>query len=479
MPVIHFHGTADEFTPYEGGVGPRSLSKTDHLGAEASVAAWVAADDCDQSPVTGNEQDAGTGTTAVRTTWRREGRDFVELVTIRGGRAHLAGTVEPVPDPGHRAAEARRQRDPVGVLRPLASGRDGMSGPLGADSSARSSHDEDVFLGVEFGPDGVSWKRADELAVPIAMTDFVQGAIVTERLRTFGGRPFAVAAHVERLAESLAVLGASVERGFVAELIDAVLDRNRAVIAAVEDVGILIAALPSVVGQATKPGSGTTCGLLIRPTRIDFGSLDRWYREGDRLVVVDVRQVPAECWPSHLKCRSRVHYRLADDRARAEDRTARGLLCHADGTVAEAGIANIVFVDGAGDVISPPAARILPGVSLRTVRDLAVANGQTWRERDVRPAESADAREVWLTSTAGCVWPVVAVDRRPVGDGVPGTLWRRMVDAWSEMVGIDIVAQAERQVDRTDSGDFDRGRPEMGESSADRDGRGDDRRFQS
>lgn len=41
VPVIHFHGTLDEYTPFHGGVGKRSLSKCDFRSAEETVAAWV------------------------------------------------------------------------------------------------------------------------------------------------------------------------------------------------------------------------------------------------------------------------------------------------------------------------------------------------------------------------------------------------------------------------------------------------------
>jgi hypothetical protein len=38
--------------------------------------------------------------------------------------------------------------------------------------------------------------------------------------------------------------------------------------------------------------------------------------------------------------------------------------------------------------------------------------------------------------------PVTRVDRRPIGDGKPGPTVRRLLQAWSETVGVDIVAQA-------------------------------------
>jgi len=34
------------------------------------------------------------------------------------------------------------------------------------------------------------------------------------------------------------------------------------------------------------------------------------------------------------------------------------------------------------------------------------------------------------------------VDRRPIGNGIPGPIVHRLLAAWSEAVGVDIVGQA-------------------------------------
>lgn len=48
----------------------------------------------------------------------------------------------------------------------------------------------------------------------------------------------------------------------------------------------------------------------------------------------------------------------------------------------------------------------------------------------------------FFASTSPCVLPVSRVDRRTIGDGTPGPIARRLLAAWSETVGLDIVAQA-------------------------------------
>jgi polyhydroxybutyrate depolymerase len=47
VSVLHFHGTKDEFLPFEGGRGPKSISGTHFVSVEQSVATWVEANGCD------------------------------------------------------------------------------------------------------------------------------------------------------------------------------------------------------------------------------------------------------------------------------------------------------------------------------------------------------------------------------------------------------------------------------------------------
>jgi polyhydroxybutyrate depolymerase len=87
VPVIHFHGTADEFAPFQGGKGEKSLSGTDFYSVDHSIRAWVKADGCPEQPVTVKLPDhAKDGTTVTRKTYG-PGKDGAEVVqgVIEGG----------------------------------------------------------------------------------------------------------------------------------------------------------------------------------------------------------------------------------------------------------------------------------------------------------------------------------------------------------------------------------------------------------
>jgi branched-chain amino acid aminotransferase len=177
---------------------------------------------------------------------------------------------------------------------------------------------------------------------------------------------------------------------------------------------------------------------------LPFGTWAARYEQGVHLCVTDVRQTPANCWPPELKCRSRMHYYLADREAARRFPGSRAVLLDQRGFVGEASTANIVCWFAGRGLVTPRQEGVLPGVSQAFLFGLADELGIARSEADLRPEELAAADEVLLTSTSVCVLPVVRVDDRPVGAGAPGPVYRRLLAAWSDRVGVDVAAQAQR-----------------------------------
>ncbi|MGE5153684.1 MAG: D-amino acid aminotransferase [Bdellovibrio bacteriovorus] len=97
-----------------------------------------------------------------------------------------------------------------------------------------------------------------------------------------------------------------------------------------------------------------------------------------------------------------------------------------DGVVTEGSSTNVFVI--AGDTIATPAKGhlILSGITRELVLSLAAGAGMRYVEGPV-PAEALrSADEIWLSSSTREVLPVTRLDGQPVGQGVPGPLWRRM-----------------------------------------------------
>ena len=82
VPVLHFHGTLDQFTPLEGGVGRRSVTRVAHRAVVDGLLDWVRADGCPPEPRREPVPCTDDGITIERFTWG-PGRDDSEVVFYR------------------------------------------------------------------------------------------------------------------------------------------------------------------------------------------------------------------------------------------------------------------------------------------------------------------------------------------------------------------------------------------------------------
>jgi len=101
-----------------------------------------------------------------------------------------------------------------------------------------------------------------------------------------------------------------------------------------------------------------------------------------------------------------------------------------DGNVTEGTSSNAWIVDGDGSLVTRHLDNeILHGVTRRTILAIAAEEGVGFKERQFTVAEALAAKEAFVTSATSFVTPVVRIDGKPVGDGVPGLLTQRLL-AW-------------------------------------------------
>lgn len=284
--------------------------------------------------------------------------------------------------------------------------------------------------------------------MPVYDAGFLLGATVAEQLRTFGGKLFRLEKHLDRLWRSLEIVG--VDPGYSRERLEEaaleVVRHNHALLADGDDLGLTIFVTPGPYATYVPEGGRPLVCMHTYP--LPFGQFAKLYELGQTLRLSEVRQVPPECWPAELKCRSRMHYYLADRQARATEPGARALLLDLEGNVVEASTANVVLYDPAEVLISPPKEKILPGISVAVLAEIAAGLDVPLVYRDISPEDVAGAVEVLLTSTTPCLLPVTRFEGRPIGDGRPGPIFQRLLTAWSGLVGLDVVEQARRFASR-------------------------------
>ena len=106
-----------------------------------------------------------------------------------------------------------------------------------------------------------------------------------------------------------------------------------------------------------------------------------------------------------------------------------------DGHVTEGGSSTSFIITGDGRIVTRPLSEaILPGITRLAVMRLAREAQLRVEERLFTVEEAHEAAEAFLTSASMLVMPVVAIDGRPVGDGRPGPLVRRLRELYFDMV---------------------------------------------
>ena len=283
-----------------------------------------------------------------------------------------------------------------------------------------------------------------KMKVPVFDSGFMQGLTVAEQMRTFNGKLFRVDAHLARLQRSLEIVGVNpgVPLAKFKDIAEELVAKNRPLLADGDDLGVTIFVTPGPYASFIAAGdrSGPIVGVHAQP--VAFGPWADKYQTGQRLAVSQTRQVSPQNWPAELKCRSRMHYYLADKEAREIDPDARALLLDLDGNVSEASTANVFAYQASRGFVSPPQGSILPGISLAMLQQLAEELEIPFHSEPMKPGDFASADEVLLCSTSPCVLPVTALDNKPIGNGKPGEIFGKLLSAWGNHVGLDIANQA-------------------------------------
>lgn len=116
-----------------------------------------------------------------------------------------------------------------------------------------------------------------------------------------------------------------------------------------------------------------------------------------------------------------------------EDGYDEALMLDFHGMVAE-GTGENVFVIKDGVVKTPPVTNILPGITRRTIIEILAHEGYEVREQLFGRDAFYVADEAFMCGTAAEVTPIHSLDRRVVGDGVPGPVSRKVQQIYLDAV---------------------------------------------
>ncbi|MFK5923724.1 MAG: aminotransferase class IV [Verrucomicrobiota bacterium] len=295
-----------------------------------------------------------------------------------------------------------------------------------------------VFLNDRFIP-------ASEAGISIYDLGIVLGATLTEMTRTFAGKAFRLEDHVDRLYRSLHYSGIQVDLT-PGDMISKTLEliaTNSDQLKEGEDLGVVHFVTP---GENPIYAGSAAGKVRLKPTvcihsfPLPFSAWSHLITDGAHVVTPSIRHIPPQCLDPKMKNRSRLHWFIAEQQSQNVDPKAISLLLDLDGNITECAGSNFLIARD-HTIYSPTSRNILGGVSMATVRELADELGWAWVEKDLQVYDVANADEAWLTTTPYCAAPCSKINNIPIGSGEPGPMYKELMDAWSQRVGVNIVAQ--------------------------------------
>ena len=230
-----------------------------------------------------------------------------------------------------------------------------------------------------------------EAQVSLSNIEYSYGFGVYESIRVSNGVIYFLDEHIERLMGSARAIG--LEHAFSGEMVaDAIAELLTKNAADTCNVKILL-----IGGKAAEDAELNI--LCLNPLFPD----KKLYRDG-----VSVVTYPYERPFPHAKTLNMLQSYLAYRTAK-EAGAYEALLIDGQGRITEGTRTNFFCIKG-WTLFSPDESTILLGVTRKAVLKVAVANGFTVVQKDIRPSDLSEYDGAFLTSTSSKILPVRAID---------------------------------------------------------------------
>lgn len=149
--------------------------------------------------------------------------------------------------------------------------------------------------------------------------------------------------------------------------------------------------------------------------------LGKALKEGARAIIAKQHRPDKNAMPINAKVSGNyVSSALAKLEA-LERKAHEAIMLDKNGNVAECTGENVFIVKNK-TLITPPLDFILSGITRKSVMQIAKDSGIKVKEKFFGPKELLAADEVFITGTAAEVTPVIAVNKKKIGNGKPGRL---------------------------------------------------------
>jgi len=256
----------------------------------------------------------------------------------------------------------------------------------------------------------------DQAMISVNDLGLLRGYGVFDFLRTYNRRPFHLEDHIRRLETSAGLVNLPLPRTQrqILDITMETLSRND-----LTEANIRIVITGGISLDFITPGNSPKLLVMVTPYH---PYPDKWYRNGVAVITT--------CHERYIPGAKSTHYLpaiIALSRARREN-AVEAVYTDRCNRILEGTTTN--FFAFFGDRLVTPGIAVLPGITRQVVLQL-VQNEFDVSIRDIHKNEIPMMDEIFITASNKEILPVVRMDDRTLGDGIPGPRTRRVMEIFA------------------------------------------------
>ena len=271
--------------------------------------------------------------------------------------------------------------------------------------------------------------KKSEAVISVYDSGFQHGDGVYEGIRAYGRKVYRLDEHIKRLYESCYTLGIDIgkTKDEMKEIVKELIRRNL-------DAGFTDLHMRLQVTRGFKAQTGMHPTLNVTNASIVI-CVDQkppiFNKEGITLVTTWLKRYSPSYMDPKIHCCNQLNQIMAACEAIRQG-ADEAIMLDLNGYVAETNSTNLQMIkDGA--LILPTLDSQLPGITRKTMIQIAKEMGMEVQVRNVSVSEYYNADEVFICGTVGEVVPVKMIDGKKIGTQIPGPITEKFSQEYKKM----------------------------------------------
>jgi len=252
---------------------------------------------------------------------------------------------------------------------------------------------------------------------------------IFEGIRSYNGLVFKLKEHIERLYRSAhtIMLQIPVKKEEMIWIVLETLRKNN-----LKDAYIRLVVTRGVGDLGLNPKKCSKPTIIVITDKIALHESEA-KEKGVTAMLSWVKRDPVDATTHEIKSLNYLNSILAKIEANING-VDEAICLDKNGFICE-GVAENIFIVRKGKLFTPPSyTGALPGITAEAVMNLARKLGYEVIEKNITPYELFNADEVFFTGTAAEIVPVREINKRQIGNGVPGTITKRLMKEFLKLV---------------------------------------------